>query len=152
MGIIFLVGKIQLYLKYKGTFLCPASRKWEYIKSHSSVRPSVCHKNFHLIHIFFNIRGRVFIFLIYIHCDVAFVHSKLYHLFNFEHDLWLTYLKILTFAITFIGFLYFTCTRPFRPCQNVWPLPWLLTYISENYNICHRVGLVGWLVGCDVPS
>ena len=57
-------------------FCTPLSRKRGDIKSHSSVcpsvRPSVCHKNFNLAHIFWSIKDRALIFGMHDPCDKPF--------------------------------------------------------------------------------
>ena len=57
------------------------------IKSHSSVRPSVHHKNFNLAHIFWSINDRELIFGMHDPCDRPFQLTRCRDL---DLDIWLT--------------------------------------------------------------
>ena len=124
----------------------PLLRKRGDIKSHSSVCPSVCHKNLNLSHNFWTIRGRAFIFHVYIPYDEAFPFIPTF--FTVWPWPWpLTYIsENLTYAVTFepfkVGFHIahvYSSWWGFSVYTKIltwWPWLWPLTYISEISQIC----------------
>ena len=124
---------------------------------HSSIPLSFCHKNFNLIHNFWTLRGRAFIFDIHIPCSsfllfrpflfyfltLTVTFDKLLNIsenFNICYNLWTIEDRAFIFHMFIPSRL---VMMPLCSNQNFWHWPWPLTYIYIwNFKTRHSFGTI----------